>query len=211
MKTIEQYLTRDAWKEDWQETKSHARVGLEAVVKVARAPYDLYRNNTLVNMNANVLAAAYPSIEAAAQTSRIMQEEGYSEAAVSGGAAAADWLAYIPIHLALHYFSNKKKFTKENGKLDKGSFLKDVGKVYLTQLPSIALFYAMASPLQYGLMKSGLDGGNANRVSFWGTLAATRALHTFNYWNIGRKEAKKKAEAKEILKELEEIEIFPKT
>ncbi len=187
MKKLEEYLTREGWKNDLKETRQDAIKSLDLIVNAIKWPTRIYKNNRLVNINANVLAAAYPSIEAAAQTSRCMKEYGCGDGAITTGAAAADWLAYIPVHIGLHYLSNRKKFSDEQGKLKKKEFWKDVEKVYWTQIPSIVLFYIMASPAQYALMKTGMDADSANRASFWGTLVVTRALHTYNYWKASKK------------------------
>lgn len=188
MQTIENYLTKEGWKNDWNETKKDARNGLETLVKAAKKPVDLYRNNKLVNLNVNVLAASYPSIAAAAYTSEIMEKEGFCDFGTSVGAGIVDWAAFIPIHILLHYKSKRHQFTNENDKLDKKKFWKDVRRVYKTQLPSIALFYAMAGPIQYTLMKDGMDGESANLLSYWGTLIATRALHSWNYYHSHKKD-----------------------
>lgn len=186
MEKLTDYLTVEGWNKDWNETKRRAKKGLEEIAKIAKAPYNLYKNNKLININANVLAAAYPGIEAAAYISKRMEETGFSDSATSAGAIAADFVVYVPVHLGMHYLSNKGKFKNEENTFDSRSFWKDTGMVYLTQLPSIGLFYFIAGPLQYGLMKAGLEAETANRISFWGTLAATRAVHTLNYWQANR-------------------------
>lgn len=183
MQPISQYLTKEGWKRDWYETKSDAKKGLESILNAARGSLNLYRNNRYVNMNANVLAAAFPSIEAAARTSCCLEAAGCSKEAITAGAVAADWLAYIPVHIGLHYWSNRERFISE-GKFDTSAFWKDVGRVYFTQIPSIVFFYVMASPFQYGLMQVEMCADTANRVAFWGTLVATRTLHTYNFWRV---------------------------
>lgn len=190
MLKIDQYLNKEGWKQDFEETKSHARMGLEVLVETALIPYALYKKNPYVNLNVNVLAAAYPSIQAASGTSFAMEANGFSREEISFGAAVVDWLVYIPIHIGLHYFSKREQFKDENGKLKQREFWGDVGKVYLTQIPSIALFYVLAAPLHYGFMKAGLKAEDANLLSYWGTLVATRALHTHNYWKMRKNEQK---------------------
>ncbi len=155
---------------------------LENIVSAMKKPLELYKNNRYVNLNANVLAAAYPSIKVASLASDSMSSQGCTEGGIVCGAAIVDWLAYIPIHIGLHYLSKRHQFEDKKGNLDKKSFWKDVSRVYLTQLPSIALFYAMAGPLHYELMELGMKADNANMLSYWGTLIATRALHTYNYY-----------------------------
>jgi len=170
---------------------NHIKTGLETIVETAKIPYNLYRDNKYVNLNANVLAASYPSIQAATLASSAMENAGCSNGAISCGAAAVDLAAYIPIHMGLHYLSKRNHFRDEKGKLNKKDFWKDVGKVYLTQIPSIALFYIMATPLHYGLMKAGFEADDANLLSYWGTLLATRTLHTYNYWKLQKLSIKK--------------------
>jgi len=150
-------------------------MGLESLVKKT---VDVYKNNRIVNINANTLIAAAPSIAAAGGCSELMEYLGSSEEAIAIGAAITDWVTYIPIHIALHYATNKERFVEEDGNFNRKEFAKDVGHVYLTQLPSIGLFYAMAGPLHYFLMAKNLGSGVANQVSYWGTMIATRTVHT---------------------------------
>jgi len=187
MQNLKNYINRNVWKQDWNETKLDAEKGLETLVSLVKKPYRLYRDNKYVNLNANILTAAYPSIQAAVCASSVMSSRGYCDGAIATGAALVDWAAYIPVHMTLHYLSKRHKFKDETGKLNKKEFWKDIGKVYLTQIPSIALFYILATPLQYGLMKAGFEADSANLLSYWGTLVATRSLHTYNYWNLQRR------------------------
>lgn len=187
MQSLRNYLTVNGWKRDLDETKQDTLRGLEAIVNVAKIPYDLYRNNKYVNLNTNVLAAAFPSIQAATCASSKMSSLDCSKRTIAAGAAVIDWAIYIPVHITLHYISKGHKFRNQKGRLNTKEFWKDVGKVYLTQVPSIALFYVTAAPLQYGLMKAGFQADNANLISYWGTLIATRSLHTYNYWKLAKK------------------------
>jgi len=157
---------------------------LESLLNIVKTPVRLYKNNKYVNLNANVLVAAYPSIQAATCVSSAMSSSGYCNSAIATGSAVADWATYIPIHIGFHYLSKKQNFKYKNGKLNKKAFWNDVRKVYLTQIPSIALFYLMAGPLQYGLMKAGMEANTSILTSYWGTLIATRALHSYNYWRM---------------------------
>lgn len=37
-------------------------------------------------------------------------------------------------------------------------------------------------------MRSEFNASDANLISYWGTLIATRTLHTYNYWKLQKKE-----------------------
>ena len=180
MKRLEQYLVKQGWKEDWQETRRDLARGLE--VTGASKLYDLYKKNRYVNMNANVLLASAPDIEAGGLASKCLANAGCSPLPVTLGANVVSWLAYLPVHMGLHYASNRQRFKQEDGSFDQRAFWKDVAQVYKTQIPSILLFYALASPAQYLLTRAGMDAHTAQRATYWGTLGLTRAVHTYNYW-----------------------------
>ncbi len=137
-----------------------------------------YKNNRLLNVNANIIAAAFPSIAAATGMSELMEYYGYPDGAIATAAAITDWVIYIPIHIGLHYKTNKEEFIDNQGDFQKKEFIKDVANLYVTRIPSIALFYVMAGPLHMYLMTKELGSGLANQISYWGTLAATRTVHT---------------------------------
>jgi len=150
-------------------------MGLENLLTKA---VDMYKNNRIVNINANVLLAAAPSIAVATGVSEVMDNMGCSNQAIVLGAAISDWVAFIPIHVGLHYRTNREQFTYENGEFDRSAFARDVAHVYVTQLPSIGLFYAMAGPLHYYLMAKNIGAVASNQISYWGTMVATRVVHT---------------------------------
>ena len=166
-------------------------MGLEKIVKKA---IDVYKNNRIVNINSNILAAAAPSILAATGMSELLEYQGCSEGTIATAAAVTDWAVYIPVHVGLHYRSNKERFIDNDGYFQRKAFAKDVAHVYATQLPSIGLFYAMASPFHYYLMKScELASGVANQISYWGTMVVTRLVHTLIGLKTGLFKKKPKA------------------
>ena len=79
------------------------------VKDAASYPYKLYKNNRYVNMNINVLAAAFPSITAASLVSYYFKSHGMGDLENSIITAATDWAAYIPVHVGLQYYSNREK------------------------------------------------------------------------------------------------------
>lgn len=178
--SLEDCLRPETWVQDWERTKNRHPCIAGMFDRAAHA----YQKK-IVNLNVNVLLAAYPSIEAASSASSAMQNGGYSPEITSLAAATIDWAVYIPIHIGLHYFANREKFRDETGRFQRRAFLRDTGKVYATQLPSIALFYVLAGPLHYAGMRAGLPADTANRVSYWGTLVATRLLHTYIGFKAG--------------------------
>lgn len=181
VRKLSEYCTLDGWKTDWKETRARH----PSLDKLVSGAMEVYRNNRIVNVNANVLLASYPGIEAAAQMSGAMERLGSPEETTALVAAAVDWLVYVPVHLALHYAANKERFV-EGGRFSAKKLLKDAAHVYLTQIPSILAFYALAGPLHYALMDGVRMGERlysctasaANRISYWTTLVATRTLHT---------------------------------
>ena len=180
MRELSDYLTLQGWKYDWDETKQrHPFISnsLDAIIAV-------YRKKD-VNVNVNILAAAAPSIEAASRISGYLQQAKYGDDVISAAAAITDWAAFIPIHIALHYIANKDNFQNVEKTFDKNVFLKDTGHVYLTMLPSIGLFYLIATPLQYALLKLDVSADTANRLAYWGTMVGTRAVSTMIGYRTG--------------------------
>jgi hypothetical protein len=152
---------------------------MKTLENIVKKTLGVYKNNRLVNINANVFAAAAPSILAASGVSGLLEHNGYSPETIATVAAITDWAVYIPVHVGLHYKANRGQFIDEDGNFQRKSFWKDVGHVYATQIPSIALFYPIAGPLHYGIMKlTNIGGALANQLSYWGTMIVTRAIHT---------------------------------
>ena len=132
----------------------------------------------MLNINGNVIIASAPAIFVAGITSLVMDNMDFSKEATTWGAIIADFVAYVPINIWLHYKSNKNQFMDDKNKFNKIAFSKDVCYLYYTQFPAIVLFYVLAGPVQYWLMAKEFSGGVANQISYWASLAASRTLHT---------------------------------
>ncbi len=191
MLPLASYLNRDGWRKDWRETRErHPTLD----VLLAKCT-ETYRTNGYINLNLNTILAAVPSIQAAKEAGNFASMHGLSQEAIPWISAAADWLTYIPIHIGLHYVSNKEKFECEDRTFSSRAFWQDTRKTYTTSIPSIALFYVAAGPLHYILMKpqsvfgenapSGLEEGTAAQIAYWSVLLLTRAVHTYNAKRAG--------------------------
>jgi hypothetical protein len=142
--------------------------------------WDKLYANRYANVNLNVILASIPGIVAAREVSDYLQDTDVSNTLNAVASGAADWFVYLPLHLWLHYASNRDAFMKKSipSTLDHKLFWKDAAHVYATQIPSITLFYTLAGPAQKMLLDCGFDGRDATVYSYGGVLVLTRAVHT---------------------------------
>ena len=159
----------------------------DVIPNVIRYPYQIYKNNSYVNMNANFIAAVFPSITAAGLASEHFRNIGFSNLENTIATAIVDWGVFIPINIGLQYFSNKNKFLNDKSDLDIKAFAKYMSKIYRTQIPSILTFYLIAGPAHNLFLKFGMSGEAATHASYWTVLTVTRTMHTYTLWKEDKK------------------------
>jgi hypothetical protein len=153
--------------------------------KIIEKTKDLYKNNRLVNVNANVLIAVAPAFLAAGVASDMMGSYQFSKEAIAVGALAADLSVFFPVQGYLHYRANKEQYLADDGEVNRNKVVKDLTHLYGTTIVSSAPLLAALPVAQYGLMAVGYSPVAASQITYWGATVITRVIHSIIGWRTG--------------------------
>lgn len=153
--------------------------------------FRLYQRKRIVNVNANVIAAAFLSIALGAYpvhlvTTWVGAERNFTNSLIAGGIdLSIDVMIYFGLHWIANHWRPLKPRTEAEQKdyhKKKRSFWKDATLVQFERALFSPLYYVVAVGSMWGLQELGLHHVWAYVIGFIAAIIITRVLHTL--WGL---------------------------
>ena len=124
--------------------------------------------------NTNIIIAGLTGLLFAMITSSIAQENFAQVELTTAIATITHFWVYFLVNSFLHYIQNKKKYT---GNIRK--YLYDLGKIYITQLPTFVIYYILFFWITYILLHVWIYVIPSTVIAWFIWTLFSRIIHTY--------------------------------